>query len=121
MHARKAAARFGRDHHKTLTSSGDLVASLSQQCKHAEATELGCEVLASTTHLLGADHETTLILATNLAVSLLHCGQQKTEAEQLPRETLAMCRRVLGPTHKHTHHLLQGIRTLGRSAISRVR
>ena len=52
----------------------------------------------SQTHPLGAKHETTLLTASNLAFSLLQCGQ-KTEAGKLLCDTEALCRLALGPTH----------------------
>ena len=53
------------------------------------------------TRLLGAECEHTLISSSNLAFSLAQCGQ-KTEAEQIFRDTLALSRRELGQTHKVT-------------------
>ena len=63
------------------------------------------EVLVSRTRMLGAEHESTLISACNLATSLFRCGQ-KTECAQMLRETLAVSRRALGPTHEVTQNLL---------------
>ena len=61
--------------------------------------EIEREVFIHTTRLLGAEHESTLTMAGNLAISLPRCGLQ-TETKQLVRNTLAMSRRTLGQTHK---------------------
>ena len=64
------------------------------------------------TCLLDSEHGETLISAMNLAVSLWHCSR-KTEAEQLLRETLALSRCALDPTHEKTQIVLQNMRALG--------
>ena len=69
----------------------------------------------SLTRLLGAEHEHTLIPAANLAASLSKCDQ-KAETKQLLRSTLVLSRRVLGPTHEHTHGVLGFMRILGLAA-----
>ena len=77
--------------------------------------EIEREVLVLKTRLLGAEHEGAMISASNLAVSLLKCGQS-TECEELLRDTLAMSRRTLCPTHERTQRLLQVLRALGLAA-----
>ena len=62
--------------------------------------------------MLGAEHEGTLRLATNLALSLSRCGL-KMEAEQLLRDTLALSRRTLGPSDEETPFVLQSMRSIG--------
>ena len=74
--------------------------------------EIEREVLVLKTRLLGAEHEETVISATNLAVSLSRCGQN-TVCEQLLRDTLVLSRRALGPTHERAQPLLQVLRELG--------
>ena len=90
--------------------------------KYAEAAEIHREVFLSATRLLGAEHEEALVTAKNLANSLAGSGQ-KTEAEQLlrdtlvlPRDTLALSRCALGPNHKHTQNLLRNLCALGLAA-----
>ena len=98
----KQRRTVGRDHKKTIISSGNLAVPLSEQGKYAEAAaEIERELLVSMTRLLGAEHKSTLIAANNLAVSFSQCGQ-KVEAGQLLHETLALARRALGQTHRVT-------------------
>ena len=66
----------------------------------------------SLTSLLGAEHEDTLRLVTNLPIPLSQCGQE-TEGEQTLRGTLVAARRALGPTHDHTQNVLECMRVLG--------
>ena len=89
-----------------------MATTLPTQGKHAEAAEIQREVLFSTTRLLGAEHEHTLMMATNLEASLLQCGL-KTEAGQILRETLVLSRRALGPAREGTLRVLQNLRILG--------
>ena len=80
--------------------------------------EIEREVLVQKTRLLGAEHESTLILPDNkgnLVCSLLLCDH-KTEAEQLLREMLAPFLRALGPTHEVTQGVLENLRALGLAA-----
>ena len=90
-----------------------MAVSLPGQGKHTEAAEIKREVLASTTRLLGADHEHTLATATNLASSLCQYGQ-KTKAVQILRETLALSQRALGPNHSQAHIVLQNLCGISR-------
>ena len=108
----KAYLVLGRDHCDTLSTTTNLAVSLLSQGKHAEAAEIGREVLAQETRLLGAEHEDTLSTAINLALSLSNCGQ-KTECEQIFRDALAVARRTLGPAHKITQGVLQNFHALG--------
>ena len=57
--------------------SAILATLLSRQGKHTEAMEVLREVVVSRTRLLDADHENTLISATNLAILLAQRGQNK--------------------------------------------
>ena len=77
--------------------------------------EMQREDFVSSTRLLGAEHEETLISASNLTLSLLRCGL-KTEAKQLFRKTLALSRRALGPTHMGTQRVLRNLRALDPAA-----
>ena len=72
-------------------------------------------MFVSTTRLLGAEHEETLTSTANLALSLSDSGQ-KTEAEQLLRETLALSRHAPGPTRKQTQIVFRKLRVLGFAA-----
>ena len=99
---------LGREHNDTLVTSANLATSLSEQGKYAGATEIGREVIVSRTHVPDAEHEGALVPASNLVVLLSQCGQ-KMEAGQLFRQTLALARRALGPTHKLTLNLLRHI------------
>ena len=77
--------------------------------------EIEREVLVLRTRLLGAEHEGTLLSASNLPVSLAQCGP-KAEAGQLLRDTLVLSQRALGPTHEHTLRVLENIRALDPAA-----
>ena len=57
---------FGRYHHGTIVTSGNLAVSLSGQGKCAEVMEIGREVLVQKARLLGAEHDETMIPASNL-------------------------------------------------------
>ena len=85
------------------------------QGKYTGAAEIEREVLVSLSRLLGAEHEETLISASNLAVSLSNSGHEM-ECEKALRETLALSRRVHSPTHEIAQHLLQGLRAIGLAA-----
>ena len=80
--------------------------------------EIEREVLVQKTRLLSAEHESTLAAAINLAFSLSQCGQ-KAEAEQLLRETLALARRALGPTHERTLHVVRSLRAVELGLVAR--
>ena len=77
--------------------------------------EIEHEVLVQKTCLLSAEHEETLISASNLSFSLSECGQ-KREAQQLLRETLTLSWRALGPTHELTQRALRNLLALVRAA-----
>ena len=77
--------------------------------------EIEREVLVKKTRLLGAEHEETLISASNLASSLLWCDP-KTETAQLFRDTLPLSRGALGLTHELTQRLFEVMRTIGLAA-----
>ena len=64
------------------------------------------EVLVRKTRLFGADHQVTLISASNLAISLSNSGEN-AECEQILRDTVALSRRALGPTHDFTTHVTE--------------
>ena len=81
------------------------------QGKYAETVEIQRELVVHKTRLLGAEHESTLIVANNLALMLSVCDQ-KTEGEQLLRETLTLALRALGPNREFTQRLLQELRAL---------
>ena len=91
--------------------AANLAISLRMQGECAGATEIQREVLISTTGLLGAEHETTLIAATNLAHSLSQCSQGR-EDRQLLRATLAVSRRALGPAHDQTQCVVHQLHQL---------
>ena len=63
------------------------------------------EVLVLLTHLLGAEHKSTLSSANNQAASLSNFGQA-AECEQILRGTLALSWCALGPTHTFTQSAL---------------
>ena len=77
--------------------------------------EIEREVLVKKTRLLGAEHEETLISASNLADSLSRCGQN-AEGTQRYCEALALSRRALGPAHGLAHQILANMRALGFAA-----
>ena len=100
---------LGSDHSETLISSAHLAASLSGQDKRA-ARSRGDRARGPRLH----DSATRRRLCRhvdhgkNLAHSLSQCGQ-KAESEQILRETLALCRRTLGPAHEVTQLVLREI------------
>ena len=53
---------------------------MSKQGEYAEAVEIECEVLVQKTRLFGAEHETILVSAGSLTVSIWNCGH-KAEGE----------------------------------------
>ncbi len=57
---------LGAEHPDTLTSAGNLAASLSDQGKHAEAERMLHAALASLQRVLGPAHPTALQVARNL-------------------------------------------------------
>ena len=69
-------------------------------------------VLVLMTLLLGAEHEDTLVSANILARSLSQCGRN-VEAVQVSRGSLALSRRVLGPTHRREQKFLRNLRAVG--------
>ena len=69
-----------RDSRGALTASANLVVSLLYQGNCVKAVEIKREVLVQKTRLLGAEHEETLITATNLALLFWQYGQ-KMECE----------------------------------------
>ena len=95
--------------------SSNLAASLLKQGKHAETAGIQRKVLVSTTRLLGAEHENTLISMANLACTLFLCGQN-AEGKQILLETMALSRRAIGPAHEQTQLVLRGMCALGLAA-----
>jgi hypothetical protein len=94
-------------------SANTLAHSLSRQDKYAEAELIWRNVLAVQRRMLGAEHEETLGVASNLASTLSRhgeyglarslSGQDKyAEAQGIQRETLWLCKRVLGAEHPST-------------------
>ena len=68
-----------------LTAATNLASSLDDQGKHAEAEEMGREVLSVLKRVLGTEHPDTLTTASNLASSLFDQGKY-AEAEEMQRE-----------------------------------
>jgi tetratricopeptide (TPR) repeat protein len=81
-----------------MNDLGEALAKLGQD---AEAEALMREALANKRRLLGADHPSTLISLSNLAVFLIQHGKA-AEAEPMCLESLERNRRVSGPEHPST-------------------
>ena len=74
--ARGAATHSRSRPPQPLTTPAHLAVSLVRQGKHAQAAEAQRKVLVSSTHMIDAEYEHTLISAFNLAVTLWHCGKK---------------------------------------------
>jgi hypothetical protein len=92
---------LGAEHPSSLTSAGNLAASLGKQGKYAEAERIEREVHGTRKRVLGAEHPHTLMSASNLAELLANQGKH-TEAEPIQREVLGLRKRVLGAEHPDT-------------------
>jgi hypothetical protein len=65
----------GAEHPDTLTTAGNLAASLSNQGKYADAERIEREVHGVRKRVLGAEHPRTLSSAGDLASSLSYQGR----------------------------------------------
>ena len=106
---------LGSEHRCALSYATSLARCLSSQDKNAEAELIWREVLAVKRRTLGAEHEETLVAASNLASTLSRHGEHSldldrslsghdkyAEAQEIQRETLRLCKRVLGAEHPGT-------------------
>ena len=69
--------------------------------RHEEALRMKQDVYAGRVKLNGKEHEKTLIVANNLASSLISL-QRLEEASSLMRKNIPVARRVLGDSHEFT-------------------
>jgi tetratricopeptide (TPR) repeat protein len=95
------AARLGPAHPDTLTSMHNLALSYDELGRHANALELGEQVLTARRRVLGPDHPDTLWSMNNLAIDYVRAGRPG-DASRLHRQVLDARRRVLGRQHRHT-------------------
>jgi len=86
----------------------NLVNTLNQEGRYADAERLGRETLAIRARVLGPEHPSTMMSLANLATSVLHQGRY-TEAEKLLRQVLEVQRRVRGPDHPDTASTLYSL------------
>ncbi len=88
---------FGEEHEATAEAANNLGEVRSQQGRYAEAVALRRRASRVASSLLGPDHETTLIIDSDLAVSLVRVGEP-AEATPLLQSVVAR-RRRLHPRH----------------------
>ncbi len=92
MHTIKSRV-LGPEHPSTLTTAGNLAASLSRQDKDAEAEAIYHDVLRGFKRVLGPEHPTTIRAARNLANFLCYL---KLASEATYSEAATIYREVVG-------------------------
>ena len=98
----KLASRvLGLEHPTTLTSMGNLAATLRALGDLQGARRLQQQGLDTCKRVLGSDHRLTLASMNNLAETLRALGDLQG-ARKLQEQELDVCRRVLGPNHPDT-------------------
>ncbi len=91
----------GDEHPDTLTSMGNLAATLRAQGDYSGARELEERVLEVSQRVLGAEHPNTLTSMGNLALILKAQGDY-SGARELEERVLEVMQRVLGAEHPDT-------------------
>jgi tetratricopeptide (TPR) repeat protein len=92
---------LGEEHPDTITSMGNLAATLQAQGDLAGAQKLQEQVLEIMRRILGEEHPNTLTSMSNLAVTLSDQGDL-VGARKLQEQVLGIRRRILGEEHPGT-------------------
>ena len=98
---------MGVEHRSTLIAANNYAMTLLQLKRFKEAERVLRKVAPAAQRVLGNEHELTLSIREDLCRATLDgdsSAEEKREALQMLEDTVAVMRRVLGPTHPDTLH-----------------